>query len=167
MHSIKILKIKSVKHTIKTKLISALLWLLFTILLISVVLWPIYSNHIDYLFYFNNILFIVVAVYFFRYIFRIKHTLIANKILIKLIIMPLGIFMAIYTYMAMNDFIDYYQSVGMYKSVEQFNLDKQYFLGEYIQDQYLFFGVAAFVTSVIIPIRMLVSVFRVYNKGHE
>ncbi len=75
--------------------------------------------------------------------------------------------MAIYTYMAMNDFIDYYQSVGIYKSVEQFKLDKQYFLGEYIQDQYMFFGVAAFVTSAIIPIRMLVSVFRVYNKGHE
>jgi len=157
----------SVKQNIKTKLISALLWLIFTILLISVVLWPIYSNNINYQFYFNNILFIVVAVYFFRYIFRIKHTLIENKLLVKLIIMPLGIVMAIYTYMAMNDFIDYYQSFGIYKSLEKFDLDKQYFLGDYIQNQYLFFGVAALVSSIIIPIRMLISVFRVYNKGHE
>ncbi len=81
--------------------------------------------------------------------------------------MPLGIFMAIYIYMAMNEFIDYYQSFGIYKSLEEFNLDKQYFLGKYIQNQYLFFGVAAFVTSVILPIRMLISVFRVYNRGHE
>jgi len=75
--------------------------------------------------------------------------------------------MAIYTYTAMNDFIDYYQSFGIYKSLEKLDLDKQYFLGDYIQNQYLFFGVAALVSSIIIPFRMLISVFRVYNKGHE
>jgi len=151
----------------RTKLITSLLWVLFTALLIAIVLWEIYSNNIDYPFYFNNILFIVALMFFVRCIFMIKYSFIENTIFPKLIIMPLGIFMGMYMYMGLNYFIEYYQSNGIYYSVQQFPLEKQYFLGSYIRSEYMFFGIAALVSSIIIPFRMLISVWRVFNKGHE
>lgn len=81
--------------------------------------------------------------------------------------MPLGIFMVLYSYMALNDFIEFYQGNGLYYSLEHMPLEKQFFLGKYIRNQYIFFGVGAMVTSFIIPVKMLISVWRVYNKGHE
>ena len=156
-----------VEKNIKSKTVMTILWLIFTLLLIAIVHWPIYSNQIDYQFYFNNILFLIVFIVFFRYIFLIKHTFIENTIFIKLIIMPLGIFMSIYSYMALNDFIEFYQGNGIYFLLDHFSLEKQTSLGNYIQRQYMFLGVAALVTSVIIHMRMLISVFRVYNRGHE
>lgn len=155
------------KIPFQTKLITSILWVIFTILLIAIVLWQIYSNNIDFPFYYNNILFIAVLMFFLRCIFFIKYSFIENTIFPKLLIMPLGIFMAIYLYMALNDFIDYYQSNGIYFSVKQFPLEKQYFLGSYIKNEFIFFGVAAFVASAIIPFRMLISVWRVHNRGHE
>lgn len=151
----------------KTKLSTSIAWVVFTVIFIAVILWQIYANQVDYQFYFNNILFIIVGIVFMRYIFLLKHTFIENKIIIKLILMPIAIFVAIYSYMALNDFIDFYQEYGKYANLQHLPLEKQYSLGDYIFGEYIFFGVIAVITSIILPIRLLISVWRVYNKGHE
>jgi len=151
----------------KTKLYTLFAWIIFTIIFIAVILWQIYSNQVDFKFYFNNIFFIIVSIVFVRYIFLLKHTFIENKIIIKLILMPVAIFVAIYSYMALNDFIDFYQEYGIYAYLQHLPLKKQYSLGDYIFGEYIFFGVLAVISSILLPIRLLISVWRVYNKGHE
>ncbi len=81
--------------------------------------------------------------------------------------MPVAIFVAIYSYMALNDFIDFYQEYGIYAYLQHLPLKKQYSLGDYIFGEYIFFGVLAVISSILLPIRLLISVWRVYNKGHE
>ena len=151
----------------ETKILVLLLWLLLTALVTAVVLWPVYANNINYVFYFNNILFIVLFVFLIRYIFFIKYTFISNRIAVKILIIVLAIFFDIYAYSALNEFIDFYQENGKYFALEHLPVTKQYVIGVFIFKQYIFFGVAALVSGIIIPFRLLVSIWHVYNKGTE
>lgn len=151
----------------QTKLNFAGLWLLLILLLPALVLWPVYSNDIVFTFYFYNILIITAPVFFLRYIFFIKYTFIEKTIVPKLLIMPLALILGIYSYIILNEFIDFYNNNGIYYSLEDFSLDKQEFLGNYIFRQFIFFAAFTMITCIVIPFRMLISVWRVYNKGHE
>lgn len=145
----------------------ALLWLLLLILLPIAVLWPVFSNQVDYLFYFDNILFITLSVLFLRYIFFLKFTWIKNTIIPKLILLFAGIVSAVYSYYILNKFTGFYNDNGIYHSLDTMELSKQYFLGNYIYRQFIFFASFTIVTGLILPIKMLVSVWRVFNKGTE
>jgi len=144
-----------------------MLWLVFAALLVAVVLWPLYANNVGYEFYFNNILFIVAFILMVRYIFFIKYTFISGKIAVKILIIVLAIIFDIYAYAALNEFIDFYQENGKYFAMEHLPVQKQYDVGDFILKQYIFFGVAALVSGIILPFRMLVSIWHVYNKGRE
>jgi hypothetical protein len=151
----------------QTKLNFAGLWLLVLILLPVLILWPIYSNNVLFPFYFYNILIIITPVLFIRYIFFLKFTFIEGTIVPKLLLIPIAMVLGIYSYIILNDFIDFYNNNGIYYSLEKFNIDKQEFIGNYLFRQYIFFGSFTILTCIVLPFRMLISVWRVYNKGHE
>ena len=151
----------------KTKILVLLLWTLLAALSVAAVLWPVYANNINYTFYFNNILFIIVFIFLIRYLFFIKYTFISGKIAVKILIIVLAIIFDIYAYSALNEFIDFYQENGKYFALEHLPVDKQYDIGDFIFKEYIFFGVAALVSGIIIPFRLLVSIWHVYNKGRE
>lgn len=132
-----------------------------------ILLWPIYSNELDYPFYLNNFLFIVTPLLFFRYIFFIKFTFIENTLIPKLFFIPLAIVLIIYSYRGFNEFVNFYNDNGIFYSLEKFDLKKQDFLSKYINRQYIFFAILSMIASIIMPFRMLISVWRVYNKGTE
>lgn len=137
------------------------------ILLPAAVLWPVYSSQTDYLFYFENILLIVLSVLFVRYIFFLNFTWIRNTIIPKLILLFAGIVSAVYSFIVLNDFMGFYSDNGIYHSLDSMELSRQYFLGNYIYSQFVFFASFTIVTGLILPVRMLVSVWRVYNTGRE
>lgn len=89
------------------------------------------------------------------------------KIIPKLLLIPAGIILAIYSYYILNEFIDFYNNNGIYYSLERFTLEKQQFLGNYLFRQFIFFSAFTIITSLIIPARMVISIWRVYNKGTE
>lgn len=151
----------------QTKLNLAGLWILAMILLPVISLWPIYSNELDYPFYLNNFVFILTPIFFLRYIFFIKFTFIENTLLPKLLFIPLAIVLIIYSYRGFNEFVNFYNDNGIFYSLEKFDLKKQDFLSTYINRQYIFFAVLSMIVSIIMPFRMLISVWRVYNKGTE
>ena len=151
----------------KSKLLFTILWGFLMIVLPILVLWPVYANDIKFSFYLHNTLIIVAPLFFLRYIFFIKFTFIEKTIIPKLIIMPLAIVLGIYSYIIVNDFIEFYNNNGLYYSLEKFNLARQEFLGNYIYSQFVFFSMFTLITCIIIPFRMLISVWRVYNKGIE
>lgn len=137
------------------------------ILLPVISLWPIYSNELDYPFYLNNFVFIFTPIFFLRYIFFIKFTFIENTLIPKLLFIPLAIVLIIYSYRGFNEFVNFYNDNGIFYSLEKFDLKKQDFLSTYINRQYIFFAVLSMIVSIIMPFRMLISVWRVYNKGTE
>lgn len=137
------------------------------ILLPVISLWPIYSNELDYPFYLNNFVFILTPIFFLRYIFFIKFTFIENTLIPKLLFIPLAIVLIIYSYRGFNEFVNFYNDNGIFYSLEKFDLKKQDFLSTYINRQYIFFAVLSMIVSIIMPFRMLISVWRVYNKGTE
>lgn len=151
----------------QTKLNLAGLWILAMILLPVISLWPIYSNELDYPFYLNNFVFILTPIFFLRYIFFIKFTFIENTLIPKLLFIPLAIVLIIYSYRGFNEFVNFYNDNGIFYSLEKFDLKKQDFLSTYINRQYIFFAVLSMIVSIIMPFRMLISVWRVYNKGTE
>ena len=137
------------------------------ILLPVISLWPIYSNELDYPFYLNNFVFILTPIFFLRYIFFIKFTFIENTLIPKLLFIPLAIVLIIYSYRGFNEFVNFYNDNGIFYSLEKFDLKKQDFLSTYINRQFIFFAVFSMIVSIIMPFRMLISVWRVYNKGTE
>lgn len=149
------------------KLLILLLWILMVILVTGLILWPIYSNNLEYKFYFQNILFISMPLLLVRYIFAIKLTFLENTIIPKFVFFPLSIALILYSYNGMNEFIDFYRSNGIYYSMEKFSLDKQSFLGNYIFDQFIFFSVFSIICGIVTPFALLRSIWRVYNKGME
>jgi len=151
----------------QTKLNLAGLWILAMILLPVISLWPIYSNELDYPFYLNNFVFIFTPIFFLRYIFFIKFTFIENTLIPKILFIPLAIVLIIYSYRGFNEFVNFYNDNGIFYSLEKFDLKKQDFLSTYINRQYIFFAVLSMIVSIIMPFRMLISVWRVYNKGTE
>lgn len=151
----------------QTKLNLAGLWILAMILLPVISLWPIYSNELDYPFYLNNFVFILTPIFFLRYIFFIKFTFIENTLIPKILFIPLAIVLIIYSYRGFNEFVNFYNDNGIFYSLEKFDLKKQDFLSTYINRQYIFFAVLSMIVSIIMPFRMLISVWRVYNKGTE
>lgn len=151
----------------QTKLNLAGLWILAMILLPVIALWPIYSNELDYPFYLNNFVFILTPIFFLRYIFFIKFTFIENTLIPKILFIPLAIVLIIYSYRGFNEFVNFYNDNGIFYSLEKFDLKKQDFLSTYINRQYIFFAVLSMIVSIIMPFRMLISVWRVYNKGTE
>lgn len=151
----------------QTKLNLAGLWILAMLLLPVISLWPIYSNELDYPFYLNNFVFILTPIFFLRYIFFIKFTFIENTLIPKILFIPLAIVLIIYSYRGFNEFVNFYNDNGIFYSLEKFDLKKQDFLSTYINRQYIFFAVLSMIVSIIMPFRMLISVWRVYNKGTE
>jgi hypothetical protein len=78
-----------------------------------------------------------------------------------------GIFSAVYSYYILNKFTGFYNENGVYHALNSMELSKQYLLGNYIYRQFIFFASFTIVTGIIMPVRMLISVWRVFNKGTE
>lgn len=44
-------------------------------------------------------------------------------------------------------------------------IEEQYKMGDYIRNEMVFFGVASLTTTFLLPTRMILSIWRVRNRG--
>jgi len=150
----------------KSKLILELGWILFTILLCALVLMPLYNSlGSKYPFYTENIIFIIAAVTFIRYIFLLKFHWIADTTYPKVALIFLSIPIIMYLVDNVYDFQAYVDEEGLYALLEDFPSEKQKSLGSYMKTQMIFFWTAAVISAVLLPIRMIVSLWRQKNRG--
>ena len=140
-------------------------WWIVTLLVVGVVLYPIYSKAgATYPFFKGNILFIVVFITFTRLIFLLKHTFLANMEKVKLAII---LFSAIIVFLLVNQ-LNLFQTyldengpdsfLGHLPIIEQSNLDG------YIRKEMLFFGVGSIIAAILLPFRMLISIWKGRNR---
>jgi hypothetical protein len=143
-----------------------LIWWLITLILAVLLLFPILSKIPDYPFWPVNLVFIVVFVSFTRYIFLLRYTFLPPyqrlKIAIALMCIPL-IFILVQEINRFQTFLDeqgYEALVGGMPRAEQLPMV------EYIRSEMLLFGVGSVIASVLLAVRLIISVWRRHN-GYE
>lgn len=142
-----------------------LLWWLLTVLVVAGLLYPILRDIKDYPFLVLNIVFIVIAITFTRYIFLLKHTFIAKRQWVKVVFVFLCIPIILYLINGINYFQTFLDEKGIESFMSGIDLEKQYALVTYIRNEMIFFGVGSLIAAIIMPFRLLISVWRLHNRG--
>jgi len=142
-----------------------ILWWVFTAVVAVAVLFPIIKNVDDYPFYFSNIIFIVVFITFARYFFLLKHTFLAQRKVLKVIIFFLCIPLVFYLIQEVNALRGYLDENGIDALVKNLPYENHLSFAKYIKNQYNFFGSAAIIVTVLLPLRLVLSIWRNRNRG--
>jgi len=140
--------------------------ILLTIVLAVLLMLPIYSNIGNlYPFYQENIIIIVIAVTFMRYIFLLKHHWVSSSKYIKAVFIFIPIPVFFFLVGALYDFQAFLDEKGIGTILTELSHKKQKSLGGYIKSEMVFFWMAAFLANAYMPIRMILSLWRNINKG--
>lgn len=141
------------------------MWWIFTILVIVIILMPIYKiTGNDYPYYVPNAIFIAVFITFTRWIFFLRHTFFAKMRWVKLLLIFLPIPIFFYAMDVLYDFQNLLDATGFELVLKGVDTDLYIKMLRYIQYQFIFFGSATMIVLILLPIRMLISIWRVYNN---
>lgn len=154
---------------LRLKLSLELVWWIATAIFAVLILFPILRVFDNYPFLFANILFIFIFITFTRYIFLLKNTFLARLTPVKLLLiaacLPLLFYLISEVY-AFQMFLDEQGSQALlspeYLSKEV-PISRRSRLLSYIRTETLFFGVGSVITTIIMPFRMILSLWRTYN----
>jgi len=148
------------------KVLLEIVWWIATIVIVILFLLPLITNIGDkYPYYIPNIFFIVLFITFTRYIFLLKHTFIADRRWVKaiLVFLPIPLFFyALDSHFNFQDFVDKNEHIDMLSHLLP---DKAMEISNYMKYQFIFFATGSFIVMVLLPIRMIVSVWREINRG--
>jgi len=141
-----------------------LMWLV-TILIAAGVLYPIWQKAPNYPFWTPNIAFILIFITTTRYIFLLKHTWLAYLQPVKLFLIVLSIPLIFYLINEINFFQTYLDEYGVEEFLGHLNLSQQAELSQYIRNEMLLFGTGSLIAAFLLPIRMIMSIWRTRNRG--
>ena len=150
------------------KLLLEGIWWFVTAIIVSLVMYPIWSNFPEFKFNVVNIVNITAFVTFTRYIFLLKYTFIAKmeKVKIGFVLFTLMIVIAITTQIqSFNVWIDGGDPDVLLSSVGKSSARES--LLNYIKSEFLFFVVAAIVSAIVLAGRLMVSVWSVRNRSGQ
>ena len=143
-----------------------LVWWVITFVVVLLTLFPIYQTvGKNYPFYTSNILFIIVFITFTRKIFLLKHSFLADweKIKIALIVFtPILIFLLINE---LNYFQTFLDEKGAENFMAQLSIPERESMRKYITAEMLLFGVGSLIATFVLPFRLLLSIWRIRNRG--
>lgn len=142
-----------------------LLWWLITALVLAAVLLPIYFNIGNFPFYGLNVLVVVSFITLARYLFLLPHTFLAHREWLKIVIVFLCVPLIFFIVQELNNFQTYVDEQGVEMLVGKRPAETQMQWVYFIQNEILLFGVGAVITGVILPFRLILSVWRGRNRG--
>ncbi len=143
-----------------------LIWWVFTAMVVFGILFPIYSIIAErYPFYFSNALFIIVFITFTRLIFLLQYTIIAYRQALKFGFILLSLSSMFFFINELNYFQTYLDERGIEPFLGAFSLTEQTRWAAYIKNEVLFFGVGSIISAIVLPFRLLISIWRLHNKG--
>lgn len=113
----------------------------------------------------TNILFILIFITVSRHLFLLKYTFLGYSLWAKVLVIFLCIPLAIYLYSAFQ-FVQVYIDQGSLETVfGHMRLSEQYAMMNYIESEIIFFGVGSIIATVLMPFRMIISIWRTRNRG--
>lgn len=141
-----------------------LIWWVFTAVLIALVLLPIYSSAYQFPFYLYNAVFVASAVTATRYIFLLRATPLSERQVLKGAVAIAVIPLIFYIVQGINAFQIHIDEEDLNALVGHLPRERQLAILTYLRAEMIFFGVWAVVSLVILPFRLLVSIWRQYNR---
>lgn len=94
-----------------------------------------------------------------------KHVWFAYLTPVKLILGILSIPLFLYAVDGMYEFQRFLDEEGLPKLVNNYQSADHDSIVAFIRNEYVFFGVASVILSIVFPIRMIISIWRVRNRG--
>jgi hypothetical protein len=140
-------------------------WWLMTAILVVIILFPIWREAIDFPFYVTNVLFIILFVTFSRYLFLLKHTFLARRQVLKMILLVALIPLVFYLVQEVNFFQTFLDEQGGEALVGALSMERIGKLTAYVKSELLFFGVGAVIAAVALFFRLIISIWRYHNRG--
>lgn len=153
------------QHIKKHKVLLEIIWWLATALLCLLILFPIFQKTNRYPFTLINVIFVAVFVTLFRYTFLLRYTWIARFQYVKIALVFLSIPLIFNLVNNLNYFIthlDEFSSEHYFGHLESKTREN---IETYMRSEMLLFGVGSIITAIIFPFRMIISVWRLRNKG--
>lgn len=147
------------------KLKVEIIWWIFTAVLTFIILLPILQKAPSYPFFPENAFFIIAAVTFTRYIFLLPITLISHLKWIKLAMIAIAAILFFVMSTALSDFRNFLDERGLQTLVTHLHVTEQTRVINYIKNEMIFFGVASVISGIVLPFRMLKSLWRMRNRG--
>ncbi len=150
----------------KNKILLEIIWWLITAVMVIIIMYPIWANFPAYKFNMINIISIVAFITFTRYTFFLKYTFLAplQKAKIAFVLFTIAIVATLMTQIqSFNVWIDGGDPDILLQSVGKTDMREP--LLNYIKSEYVFFVVAAIVSALFLSGRLLVSVWRLRNRG--
>lgn len=142
-----------------------LYWWVFTVVIAIAILFPILNKLPDYPFLLPNILFVVTFITFTRYIFLLEHTFLAYQQRLKIAIILISVIIVFYLIGEINNFQTFLDEEGPDTLVNHLPSSEQRSIANYIRSEYLFFGIGSVIAAVALPFRLMISIWRNYNRG--
>ena len=140
------------------------IFILISLLLMCLVMLPVWQYYGEkYPFYFYNVSFILLFLLAVRYLFLLRFTPVSHNKMVKLVIIFLCLPLILYYIDGIYEFNRYLDEVG-FVNISKGEPDEAMTMAKYTRTQYLFFGVSAMITLVLLPFRMVVSIWRVSNQ---
>lgn len=149
-----------------------IVWWLITAVIAYVVMSPILMRFEQFPFLWINLFYIAVLVAYSRHIFMLKHTFLADsEPRIKVAMIFVSIPLIAFNTQMLWEFQTYLDNGGhdtifeYLKPSQPLNaLDRQKLL-DYIYTEMFFFGVGSIVVALMLPIRMVIAIWRRKHRG--
>lgn len=152
------------------KLMMEAAWLLLTGIIVWLLAQPYWRPFKQHDFVYQVMIFAVVFITYARYLFLLKYTFLSHFQVMKFLLIFLSIPLAFYLVQLFFDYQDFLerQNEGMEEFGKYFQdyitLDQRYQILRDLTPLYNFLGISAIITVIIMPFRLLISFWRVYNK---
>lgn len=159
------------KDSTKLKGKLELVWWIFTLIVLAAIMVPIYNAFKAYPFWTSNIVAIIVFITYVRLIFLTKHSPIAYNFPIKLFLVFFSLPLTFYLISSLFGFQDFLDTEGQNALMQPELLRKPLSavdgvnLTNFIRKEMLFFTVGSIITSIMMPFRMIQSIWRTRNRG--
>jgi hypothetical protein len=152
---------KARPHIINVELI----WWVLTFIVVVIIMLPVWLEVPDFPFFGANILLIIFSITFARYIFFLPLTLIARAKWIKVAVILSSVLFLFITANSFLRFRSFMDEQGLQSLVDHLHVRRQTGIIRYIKHEMIFFGVSSVITGVLLPVRMIVSLWRMRNQG--
>lgn len=142
-----------------------MLWWVLTAVVVWAILYPIRKAMYVWPFHGWNIAFVVITITLTRYIFLLKHTLIAWQQEIKVVLLILMFPLTFATVDALNAFMVYIEEHTWEPLTGHLPPADKQSIESYIWTEMLFFGVGSILAPPVFAVRLFISVWRTRNRG--
>jgi len=142
-----------------------IVWWIFTAVATLLVLYPILSSVGHYPFLTTNIVYVVTFITLSRYVFLLRHTFLAYRQSLKVILFFLCVPLVFFLVQELNAFQTFLDEEGPGAVLGNLPHRKRDNLIKYVQSEMLLFGTGSIISGVLFPLRLLVSVWRYRNRG--